>query len=458
MVCLTQDSMTENRPQVETPDLVISGGMVLTMVDGQDPISEASVHVLDGRIVDIQQKQNDDFVSKGHTEVLEAKNGIIMPGLVNAHTHLAMTLFRGFADDLPLKKWLFEKIFPAEAEFLNADTVYWGSLLGCLEMIGSGTTCLADGYFFQDETVRAVHESGMRGLIAQGVLDFPVPGVEDPKDNLKAAGDFIEKWYDFSDRIIPGIFCHSPLTCSDHTLRSAMEISRNFKTPLQIHLSETLDEVNEIIQNEGKRPVFYLDQLGIINENLIAAHAVHLEKGEISCLKENGTQTVHVPESNMKLSSGVSNAARMVNMGLNLGLGTDGCASNNNLDLFGEMDTAAKLAKVIGYDPTRLVAKTVLEMATSKGAAVLGLQDEIGTIEIGKKADIIVVDLDSPHLCPVYDPISTIVYSATGADVKHVVIDGNILMKERKFMTLDSIEIMEKVKEISKTIVGLMKP
>ena len=452
MVCLAQDFKTEKQPQGGTPDLVITGGMVLTMVEGQDPIPEASIHVLDGRIVDIQQKQNDDFVPKGHTEVLDAKNAIIMPGLVNAHTHLAMTLFRGYADDLPLKKWLFEKIFPAEAEFLNPETVYWGSLLGCLEMIGSGTTCLADGYFFQDATVRAVHESGMRGLVAQGVLDFPAPGVEDPKENLKVASDFIEKWRNFSDLITPGIFCHSPITCSDHTLRRAMEISRTFETPLQIHLSETQDEINEIIKNTGKRPVYYLDQLGILNEYLIAAHAVHLEKGEIACLRDHGTKIVHLPESNMKLSSGVSNTDWMIKMGLILGLGTDGCASNNNLDIFGEMDTAAKLAKVMASDPTRLVAKTVLEMATSKGAAVLGLEKEIGTLEIGKKADIIVIDLDSPHLCPVYDPISTLVYSATGADVKHVVIDGKILMKERDFLSIDSGKIMEKVVEISKKI------
>jgi len=454
MTCLKQDCKAENQHHGGMYDVIISGGTVLTMVEGQNPISEASIYVLDGRIVDI--RKNENFISENHTQALDAKNAIIMPGLVNAHTHLAMTIFRGYADDLPLKTWLFEKIFPAEAEFLDPETVYWGSLLGCLEMIGSGTTCLADGYFFQDETIRAVHESGLRGLIAQGVLDFPAPGMEDPKDNLKVASNFIEKWLNFSDRIIPGMFCHSPLTCSGHTLKSAMEISRTLDVPLQIHLSETLDEINEIIKNNGKRPVYYLDQLGFLNENLIASHAVHLEKGEMKCLKENGTKIVHLPESNMKLSSGISNIDDMINLGLTLGLGTDGCASNNNLDLFGEMDTASKLAKVASYDPTRLTAKTVLEMATSRGAAVLGVENEIGTIEIGKKADIIVVDHNSPHLCPVYDPISTLVYSATGADVKHVVIDGKIVMKDREFLTLDAFKIMEKVRRIGKKIKGGM--
>jgi len=351
-----------------------------------------------------------------------------------------------------LKQWLFEKIFPAEAMFLNPDTVYWGSLLGCLEMIASGTTCLADGYFFKDETVRAIHESGLRALIAQGVMDYSAPGVEDPKENLKVAREFMERWLGFSDLIMPGIFCHSPLTCSDRTLRGAWELSKGFSLPLQIHLSETNEEVNEIMRNTGKRPVHYLDQLGLVDEKLIAAHAVHLDDKEMECLKEKGVKVVHVPESNMKLCSGISKVPEMVKMGLTVGLGTDGCASNNNLDLFQEMDSAAKLSKVSSLDPTSLNAKTVLKMATAWGAAILGLEEEIGTLEKGKKADIIVVDINSPHLCPIYDPISAIVYSADGADVKDVIVNGKLLMKDRKLTALDSAEIMEKVRRISRKI------
>jgi 5-methylthioadenosine/S-adenosylhomocysteine deaminase len=319
-------------------------------------------------------------------------------------------------------------------------------------MISSGTTCFADGYFFEDDTVRAVHASGLRALIAQGVIDFPAPGVEDPKENLSLAREFIERWQGFSDLIMPGMFCHSPLTCSDQTLRGAWEISKEFGSPLQLHLSETLEEVNEIMKRTGKRPVQYLDQLGILGKRIIAAHAVHLDEKEMECLKEKGVKIVHVPESNMKLGSGVARVPEMAKMGITLGLGTDGCASNNNLDLFQEMDTAAKLSKVFYSNPTSLAAKTVLKMASIWGAAVLGLEKQIGTLEVGKNADIITVDLYKPHLCPIYDPLSAMVYSADGSDVKDVIVNGKVLMKDRKFTTLDPIEIMEKVREISKKI------
>jgi len=449
----TQNSGSDPQPAGGYPDLIIKGGLVLTMVEGEEPISGASIDIADGKIVNIRKKDEPDTVVPGHTKVMDAMSGIVMPGLINGHTHLAMTLFRGFADDMSLKEWLFEKIFPAEAAFLNPETVYWGALLGCLEMISSGTTCLADGYFFQDETVLAIHESGLRGLVAQGVLDFPAPGVEDARDNLKVAGKFIEKWRNFSDLIVPGIFCHSPSTCSDHTLKDALEISRAYGVPLQLHLSETRDEVIEIKEKTGKRPVHYLDQLGLVYEDLIAAHAVHLEEGEIVCLKQAGAKVVHLPESNMKLASGVMRTAEMIATGLTVGLGTDGCASNNNLDLFGEMDAAAKLAKVVSHDPTRLTARTVLEMATSRGAAVLGLEKAIGTLEKGKQADIIVIDLHSPHLCPIYDPVSTLVYSATGGDVRDVIVGGRVLMENREFVTLDPAAIMDKVRLISRRIV-----
>jgi 5-methylthioadenosine/S-adenosylhomocysteine deaminase len=351
-----------------------------------------------------------------------------------------------------LKKWLLEKIFPAEAKHLTPETVYWGTLLGCLESIASGATTLVDGYFFQDSTVRALNEAGLRALAAQGVIDFPAPGVSEPRENLKTAREFIERWLGFSECITPGMFCHSALTCSDKTLQGARKISREFDLPLQIHLSETAEEVSDMIKSTGKRPVHYLDQLGLLDERLIAAHAVHLEDEEIARLKESGVKVVHVPESNMKLGSGAARISKMVDEGMVVGLGTDGCSSNNNLDLFSEMDTAAKLSKVHEKDPTSLNAETVLKMATTWGAAVIGLEKKIGSLEKGKKADVIVVDFQSPHLCPAYDPFSALVYAANGSDVRDVIVNGKVLMKNRKLLTLDATEIMERVRSIARNI------
>ena len=375
-----------------------------------------------------------------------------MPGLVNAHAHTAMTIFRGVSDDLPLKKWLFEKIFPLEQRFLSPDTVYWGALLGCLEMISSGTTCFADGYFFQDQTAMATDTAGLRGIIAQGIIDFPAPGVRDPKENVAVGQRFIQKWKGRSELITPGLFCHSPLTCSERTLSAAWDLSYAHQLPLQIHLSETREEVDEILSDKKKRPVDYLEGLGLLTDQLVVSHAIHLSSEEMALLAEKGVGVVHVPESNMKLGSGVANISRMLSFGLAVGLGTDGCSSNNNLDLLCEADSAAKLAKVFDGNPASMKARETLKMATMGGASVLGLGSAIGSLEKGKRADLIVIDLKRPHLWPVYNPFSTMVYSANGGDVRDVIVNGRILMKDRRFMTLDSNEIMSRVKEISRRI------
>ena len=435
----------------EGADIIIQGGMLLSMVDGEAPLPNATVLIKGDRIAGIHDTEIRDPIFQ-EVPVIDARDGLIMPGLINAHGHTAMTLFRGLADDLPLKQWLFEKIFPAEANHLTAETVYWGALLGCVEMIASGTTTISDGYFFQDATVKAFHEAGLRSLVAQGVIDFPAPGVPDPKDNLKVGRDFIEQWLHFSDLITPGLFCHSPSTCSETTLREAMQISQHFSLPLQIHLSETKEEVQEVTRSAGQKPVLYLDRLGLLTERLIAVHAVHLDDEEIALLARRNVKIVHAPESNMKLSSGAARVSDMLKAGLTVGIGTDGCASNNNLDLFLEMDAAAKLDKVFTLNPVNMDAETVLRMATSWGAKILGLEKDIGTIEVGKKADIIVVDLNSPHLTPFYNPYSVLVYSASGSDVKDVIVNGKILMKDRKLCTLDPDLIMDRVNHISRKI------
>jgi 5-methylthioadenosine/S-adenosylhomocysteine deaminase len=445
----TDKSRQRRKGNSHEPEIVIQGGTLLTMVEGESPIHDACLIIRGNRIIDISSGRASKL---SEVEVIDARDGIIMPGLVNAHGHTAMTLFRGFADDLPLKEWLFTKIFPAESAFLNPDSVYWGALLGCLEMIASGTTTISDGYFYQDATARAFQRAGLRALVAQGVIDFPAPGVPDPGENLAVGRRFIERWLHASDRIRPGLFCHSLSTCSEKTLRAAMRISREFSLPLQIHLSETKAEVDELFSRTGARPAFYLDNLGLLSEDLIAVHGVHLQDEEVDLISRGGTGIVHCPESNMKLASGVAGTSRMIEMGVILGLGTDGAASNNNLDLFREMDTAAKLGKVYTLNPMNMAAGTVLKMATIWGAKILGLEREIGTLEVGKKADVIVVDTRSPHLAPLYHPLSSLVYSANGGDVKDVIVDGRILMKDRRMTELDGEQIMARVREISSKI------
>lgn len=422
----------------------------MTMVEGEEAMHDARLIISGDSIEAISDRQNTPLPETG--ELINAEGAIVLPGLINTHGHSPMTLFRGMADDLPLKSWLFEHIFPAEARHINPDTVYWASLLACLEMIASGTTTCVDGYFLADAIVRATDKAGIRALVAQGVIDFPAPGVPDPKKNMDVALAFMERWIDLSDLITPGLFCHSPLTCAEKTLQQAHEISTRFDSRLQIHLSETREELKEIRKRTGLRPVFYLDDLGLLYSNVIAAHAIHLNEEEIDLLAERHVKIAHCPESNMKLGSGVAAIGRMLEKGVTVGLGTDGCASNNNLDLFAEMDTAAKLAKVASLDPTLLDARTVLHMATVGGARVIGLEEKIGTIQAGKKADIIIVDVNTPHMTPMYNPYSQLVYSATGGDVRDVIINGKIVYRERRFTTLDSEEIMNQVKSLRRDI------
>ncbi len=441
-----------SRENTRTPDLIIKAGILLTMNHGLEVLRDTVVVVSKGRIVDILPEDRDQVSYEPAKEVLDASGHMVLPGLVNAHTHAAMTLFRGYADDLPLKQWLFDKIFPAEARLLSPESVFWGAMLGFAEMISTGTTCFMDGYFFQDQTLLAAMEVGIRGLAAQGVIDFPAPGVPDPAKNLEVGEAFLKEWAGASQLVRPGLFCHSPVTCSEETLGEAMEICERYEVPLQIHLSETQDEVNEIEAKTGKRPVFYLDELGLLKSTLVAAHAVHLDENEIERIAETGVRLVHVPESNMKLASGAARVWWMTQAGVLVGLGTDGSASNNNLDLFQEMDMAAKLAKVSSGNPEALDARTTLRMATIWGSYLLGLQDEIGSIEVGKKADLVVLDLDAPHLQPVYDPFSLVVYSASGGDVRDVVVEGRILYKNREFVDLDLEEIKAKVREFTRPL------
>lgn len=443
--------MTNNEIDKIEVDLLISGDLVLTFNEGKEILENGVVAVAGGEIVAVGNSSDlvKDVEAK---EELDASGCLIMPGLINLHTHAAMTCFRGLADDLPYLEWLHEYIFPAEAHHVSEETVYWGTMLAVVEMIKSGTTTFCDGYFFEDGAARAVTSGGMRAVLSQGVIDFPAPGVPDPRINLKAAEAFVFRWQGKSPLLIPSIFCHSPYTCSPETLIGAKDICRQHGISFQIHLTETMNEVEEVQKRYGRRPVDHLEALGLLDAETLCHHAVWVTGEEIELLAQNGVGISHNPESNMKLASGVAPLPTMLANGIKVGLGTDGCASNNNLDMFQEMDTAAKLHKVHWGDPTVCSAVQVAEMATNGGAAALGLSQVLGSLEPGKKADLIVIDLNQPHLTPMYEPCSHLVYAARGADVRDVIIDGRIVLRERQLLAVDEQEVMIKVREIADTI------
>jgi 5-methylthioadenosine/S-adenosylhomocysteine deaminase len=386
-------------------------------------------------------------------EVLEAKGLLAMPGLINTHTHAAMTLFRGLADDLPLKEWLGRHIFPAEANHLDSESVYWGTLLACAEMLLSGTTTFADGYFFMDSVADAVLKSGLRAVLCQGILDFPLPDCKDPSQAISFAARFVERWQGASPLIQPGLFCHSPYTCSPRTLQAAKAVCREKNCLFFIHLSETSEEVFQVQSRYGERPVRHLESLELLDNQTVAVHAVHLEPSEIEILAQTGTGISHCPESNMKLAAGVAPVSDMVRRGVKIGLGTDGCASNNDLDLLREMGTAARLGKIRCSDPTVMGSRTVYNLATVGGSEVLGMVEKTGSLEIGKKADLVLIDLNKAHLTPLYDPCSHLVYSASGADVRTVFVDGRLVVKDRHIMNFDLEEVLTRIIAISRGII-----
>jgi 5-methylthioadenosine/S-adenosylhomocysteine deaminase len=429
-------------------DTLIRDGLILTLAPGHPaPIQRGYIGIRGSQIACLGEA---DPLGWKAREVIDARGTLILPGLINTHTHSAMTLFRGLADDLPLKEWLEQHIFPAEARFINPETVYWGSLLACAEMIRSGTTTLADGYFCLEGSARAMEQSGMRAVLAPGVIDFPAPGVPDPADTIRAARDFIEQWSGRSPRIRLGLFPHSPYTCSPRTLRQAKDLALGKGLPYFIHLAETRDEVSLVRDRTGFTPVRFLKRIGCLDASTIGVHVNHVDQEEMDLLADAGVRVSHCPESNMKLGSGVTPLLELLARGIVVGLGTDGCAGNNDLDLIREMGSAARLHKVTRLDPARPASRSVVEMATVQAAGVLGLEKEIGSLEVGKQADLIMLNLDQPHLTPLYHPLSHLVYAASGADVDTVFIAGKMVMRQRRLLTLDWEEIRNRVLEISR--------
>jgi len=381
-----------------------------------------------------------------------------MPGLVNTHTHAAMVWFRGLADDLPLNKWLNDFMFPLEMDWLDGDKVYWGTLLAAAELIRGGVTTIADGYFFEAEARRALAAAGLRAVAAQGVVDFPAPGVPDPRDNLKVAAEFVESGRDFFPELMTStIFCHSPYTCGPETLQQAKALTRERSLPLFIHLAETRQEVEVMQRERGCTPAAFLDRLGVLDALTVAVHGVWLTPDDQDLLARRQVKVSHCPESNLKLAAGVAPVPDLLARGVTVGLGTDGAASNNNLDLFGEMSLAARLHKVWRYDPTILPAAQTVALATREGARVLGLEEKIGALTPGKEADLLVLDLDQPHLTPLFDPYSHLVYAARAADVRHVMVAGRWLLQDKELVTLNWPEIAGRIRRGSRDLVAFCR-
>lgn len=430
-------------------DLLLTNGKILTLNADDQRIERGAVAIKGETIVAIGPA--DELLTRVTAKkTLDVDGCVVMPGLINSHTHAAMTLFRGLADDLPLMDWLQHYIFPAEKK-LTAEMVYWGSMLACAEMILSGTTTFCDMYLFEQKVAEAAHQAGMRALVGEVLYDFPSPHYGPIENGLKFTASLIEHWK--GDPLVQiAVEPHTPYTCSPKLLQDCRALAERHQVPLIIHLSENQSEVDEVLKRYGRRPVHHLAELGLLGPRLIADHCVALNENDIDLLAQNDVQVVHNPESNMKLVAGIAPVARMLQKGINVALGTDGCASNNDLDLFGEMDSCAKLHKVVSLDPTVLPARTVLRMAVKNGAKALGLEGKVGELAAGKLADLIVVDFQKPHLIPSYDPLSQLVYAARGADVRHSIIHGRLVMEDRRLLTLDVDEIIYHARKFSRII------
>ena len=430
-------------------DTLITNGMLLSDPEGA-LIPEGYVAIRDGRIAALGPMSELSPRLEARRRI-DAAGMLTMPGLINGHNHAAMTLFRGLADDLPLAAWLHEHIFPAEGRLLRPDVVYWGTKLAAAEMLLAGTTTVADGYFYPDSAAQAFLEMGMRAIVAQGVIDFPAPGVATAADNIRVAAEFVAAWQGREELIAPAVFCHSPSTCGPATLREAKALCRRRGVLFFIHLAESKAEVEQIKAEFGVTPVAHLAKLGILDRDTVCVHCVWLTPEDIALLQASGCGVVTCPESNMKLASGIAPLPALLAAGVEVGLGSDGAASNNDLDLFREMDSCAKLHKVAGMDPTLLPARQVLGLATKRGARVLGR--ELGELAVGRLADLIILDLQQPHLTPFYNR-DLLVYAARGADVRTVLVGGRLVVENGRLLTCDLDELLAKARELSREVSG----
>ncbi|HXJ07152.1 MAG TPA: amidohydrolase [Candidatus Acidoferrum sp.] len=439
--------------QANFVDLLITGGTVVTMDADRRIIENGYVIVKGDAIVAIGEglprMPNGPIFAK---QTIEAKGALVLPGFVNGHTHAAMSLLRGLHDDVTLDDWLRKYIFPAEAKNVTEDFVRWGTRLGAAEMIRGGVTTFADMYYFEDAVAEETKAAGMRGVLGETFIDFPAPDNKTNAAMMEYTEKFLKRWQ--GDPLIYAAAApHSIYTCSKKTLQDSAALARKYHAPILIHVAEMKKELDDSLKQNALTPVQYLDKIGTLGPDVLAAHCIFVDEKDRSILAERQVGCVHNPSSNMMLASGVAPVVEERAAGIAVGLGTDGPAgSNNDLDLMEEMDLAAKLQKITKIDPRALGAKSVVEMATIEGAKALHMEKEIGSLEVGKKADVILISLDEPNAVPMYDVYAQLAYALKGSDVETVVIGGRVVMRDHKLLTLNETEILSKAREYKRKI------
>ena len=427
--------------------LIVTNAIVVTM-DGAGRVLSPGAVAIEGR--DIVAVDTPSAIAAGYRakDSIDARGAVVMPGLINTHTHAPMVLYRGLADDLALMDWLQKYIFPAEAKTVNPAFVRAGTRLAALEMIRSGTTTYADMYYFEEEIGRVTRAAGLRGVLGQTIIKFPAPDAKTPEEGLSRTERFIKEFAS-DDLIVPAVAPHAMYTLEAETLKSARELANRQHVPVILHLAETQDEVKIAAEQHKATPVGYLESLGFFGPGTLAAHTVHLTSQDIDILRKRGVGVSHNPESNMKLASGTAPVPALRRAGVPVGLGTDGAASNNDLDMFESMRQAALLHKLQSGDPRILPAADVLGMATREGAAALGMEKIIGSLEPGKRADLIVVSMNAARQTPMYDPLSHLVYTTRGDDVRTTIVNGKILMREGRVLTLNESAVLAEARKLA---------
>jgi 5-methylthioadenosine/S-adenosylhomocysteine deaminase len=441
LVSLAGSGSTQPQPV----DLIVHNAIVVTMDANTRVLDRGAIAIRGHSIVavDASDKVLAAFTAR---ETLDANGQIALPGLINTHTHAPMVLYRGLADDLALMEWLQKYIFPAEAKTVTREFVRAGTRLAALEMIASGTTTYADMYYFEEEIARVTRDAGLRGVLGQTIIQFPVADAKTPQEGLQRTEAFLKEFA--SDELItPAVAPHAMYTLDRDTLRASRALADQYGAPVLIHLAETADELKASQKDHGMSPTRYLESLGFWGPRTLAAHAVWLDDADIRILADRKVGVSHNPESNMKLASGTAKVPAMRQAGINVGLGTDGAASNNDLDMFEAMRQAALLHKLTTGDPRAVPAATALAMATIEGARSLGMQDRIGSLESGKRADLILVSTAGARQTPMYDPVSHLVYVARGTDVTTTIVNGRILMRDRRVLTLNEADVIREATE-----------